>query len=261
MLIGLDKSQIDINVVSKSKEHGNVQQEIDVIVNNNGRLIIFDCKLKDVDSESDAFITHIKASHDTTQMLGGLNAQCVMIRPNRIVNDEEKLIASAWRVKILGLSECKNLFTEIGKIIQINPPEDMLAVEQLYLNDYSIKPILVPIKESERLMADDQHILRINSIQTYFQRVNCWENIGWVSIEVGSNIWIIRDVFCGIKDFNRTDKRIALVNMLTQICDNYQITISKTGISWYAIIFINNDDKRKAFNIWIDDSATNHNLL
>jgi hypothetical protein len=113
--LGLAPHQVGLNVMETNPDSGNRAQEIDVVANNGGRLVLFDCKLLDQGREGvSAFTSHVKASHDTARALGGLNAACVIVRPNRAASPDEMLLASAWNIELLDLRRCRRVFTHLG---------------------------------------------------------------------------------------------------------------------------------------------------
>lgn len=252
-LLGVPVRQIGLNVKAVNTDTGKEQQEIDVIVNKDGRLIVFDCKLLDETREQESFITHLAALQETVRMLGGLNAQSVLVRPNRVTTKDEMLIAEAWRVKLLGWQECKKLFSELGSLLGIEVPAQMQLLQDNYLDTDSPRPPFSQIPPDVEKCADifqgnDAQILDYSKVQRSYAEITNSSNTQWVAYKIIDNIW----VFSGpkpdgvAKDCIKPSMEKAISDYGTVI----GVHTSKKGNSWYSLVGINTQNE-KQFREWL----------
>ncbi|MGQ9763124.1 MAG: hypothetical protein ACUVQH_14560 [Thermogutta sp.] len=107
------------NVVINAKWSGpqdQVMQEIDIVANHRGRLLIIDCKLRSkTQGESEATVAaQIRQAAATCRQLGGLSAELLLLRPGRILSEEERTLADAFRLKTLDARKTSDFFREIA---------------------------------------------------------------------------------------------------------------------------------------------------
>lgn len=116
-LLEMGIKEVDLNA---RLEEGNGQsvQEIDVIANYRGRILIFDCKLR-VESEEgrrvEPLAVQIRQAAAIRRDIGGIGAKLLMIRPGRAFREQEKLLARELGVDILDSAATLNFFRELAR--------------------------------------------------------------------------------------------------------------------------------------------------
>ena len=97
---------------------GQLLQEIDVLANHRGRLLILDCKLRTKGEEGktvEKLTSQIRQAYTTQRQLGGLRAQSLLIRPGRLFSDEERDLATAYGLKVLDANDSLDFFRKLAE--------------------------------------------------------------------------------------------------------------------------------------------------
>lgn len=126
---GLSNTVINMELFSGE---GNKLQEIDIVSSHAGKLFIFDCKLRGEEEEGErvsSLSSQIKDAATVRRQLGGLNAVCLMLRPNRRIEDNHKTLAAYSGVTLIGRNDFSRFFQIISETIGV-PLTDNLARAQ-----------------------------------------------------------------------------------------------------------------------------------
>lgn len=95
--LGADSDDIAVSVELRDGQKG--VQEVDVVVNANGRLHVIDCKYR---AKSDIPIgTQIREAYSTRQHLGDDTAQVILLRPLQHFPDQSRALASDYGIRVL----------------------------------------------------------------------------------------------------------------------------------------------------------------
>ncbi len=97
-------------------------QEIDRVVNHAGRLVILDCKLIDEDGEEERgepITSQIRQAAHTRRDLGGLGADLVLIRPNRVLNGDQRALAEAYGLTVIDRDAGTELFRRLANCLGV----------------------------------------------------------------------------------------------------------------------------------------------
>ncbi|WP_157731582.1 hypothetical protein [Thermogutta terrifontis] len=117
VLLEMGIPQVDVNA-KLGEGNGQSVQEIDVIANYRGRILIFDCKLR-VESEEgrrvEPLAVQIRQAAAIRRDIGGIGAMLLMIRPGRAFREQEKLLARELGVDILDSAATLNFFRELAR--------------------------------------------------------------------------------------------------------------------------------------------------
>ncbi len=113
-------------------------EEIDIVANHRGQLIILDCKLRggeDDPGDEEALVLQINDAASTRRQLGGLNAQCALVRPTRKFTPDQANLAKSLGLKVWDAT--KNLLDEISTLLGVPIPTGLLDVKQALLSLHS----------------------------------------------------------------------------------------------------------------------------
>ncbi len=116
-LLELGVSNVVINA-KLSGAQGQTLQEIDIIANYHGRLLIIDCKLRTNAKKGhrgEGLTSQIRQAFTTRQELGGLGAELLLLRPGKIFSEEEESLAAAYRLKTLDARKTLDFFRQIAQ--------------------------------------------------------------------------------------------------------------------------------------------------
>lgn len=135
-LLELGVSNVVINAILSSSSR-QVLQEIDMIANYHGRLLIIDCKLRTKAEERhrvEGLTSQIRQAFTTRRELGGLGAELLLLRPGRVFSEEEESLATAYGLKTLDVSKTLDFFRQIAQFCGHTgplPPELQAAQDLL----------------------------------------------------------------------------------------------------------------------------------
>jgi len=134
VLLNLGIKQVCLNA-KLGEENGQSLQEIDVIANYRGRLLIFDCKLR-VETEEgvrvESLSSQIRQAAAIHRDIGGLGARVLMIRPGRSFKPQERLLAAALQVDVLDCHQSLDFFRKIAEFCDYpeDLPEELAAAQK-----------------------------------------------------------------------------------------------------------------------------------
>lgn len=121
-LIELGVQNLACNVLVKSAD-GKPLQELDIVCNTAGRIVVIDCKLRSEEEEQvgrvEAVTSQIRQAATTRRSFGGLAAAYVMVRPNRVFAAPERALASANNIQVIDATDCARLFSELATVCSI----------------------------------------------------------------------------------------------------------------------------------------------
>jgi hypothetical protein len=130
-------SELTRTVIRKAEvSHVQSLQEIDIVVNHAGRLVIIDCKLigeEDEEERGEPITSQIRQAAHTRRELGGLGASLVLLRPNRLLNDEEQALAEAYGLTVIDRDATTELFSRLAESVGVRelPPALRQAEEEM----------------------------------------------------------------------------------------------------------------------------------
>jgi predicted RecB family endonuclease len=115
-------------------------QEVDLVANHGGRLVVVDCKLRSPKDEERANVgkvmDQIRHAGDTRRRLGGLGAKMVLIRPNRTFDEIAQDLARNLEVKLVDQRGAPQLFSKLAEILDVDPlPAPVKAVEDMLVEE------------------------------------------------------------------------------------------------------------------------------
>jgi Holliday junction resolvase-like predicted endonuclease len=107
--------------VRRRSATGDDLQEIDIVANHGGRLAVVDCKLRSEEDEDrgevESITSQIRQAAHTRRELGGLGADLLLLRPGRPFSPAERALAEASGLSVVGASDARQLFNELGKFV------------------------------------------------------------------------------------------------------------------------------------------------
>ncbi len=135
VLLELGIQHVDLNA-KLGEGNGQSVQEIDVIANYRGRILIFDCKLRVKSEEGrrvEPLAVQIRQAAAIRRDIGGIGAKLLMIRPGRPFREQEKLLARELGVDILDRSATLNFFREVSRFCGVpgELPESLQRAQEL----------------------------------------------------------------------------------------------------------------------------------
>jgi len=118
-----------------SGKKGEKTQEIDLIANYKGRLLVFDCKLtsEGVDeSESGNITTQLRHAAQTARQIGGIGGEVVLLRPNREVSGAFLELARDLRVRVIDKRDRGCFFRRLAEFVECPVlPEVLRQVDEV----------------------------------------------------------------------------------------------------------------------------------
>lgn len=134
-LLEMGVSNLIVNLVVRS-QGGQTLQEIDVVANYHGRLMIIDCKLftdeSEQEGEVESITSQIRQAAETRSRLGGLGAKLLLLRPNHRFTADLRALANACRLEVLDQENCFELFTHLRDWLRVERlPETLSQAEQI----------------------------------------------------------------------------------------------------------------------------------
>jgi len=115
---------------------GTPLQEIDLIANHRGRLLVFDCKMRNREDHEkgkvEGITSQIRQAETTCRRLGGLGAQGVLIRPCVELGDDEQSLANAYRLQVIDLGHSRQLLRKLADFAGLRElPQKLQTCEEL----------------------------------------------------------------------------------------------------------------------------------
>lgn len=110
-------------------------EEIDLVANHGGRLLVFDCKLPGQADEAvgrtPKLTEQIRTAEATQRSLGGLDARTLLIRPDREFSASHRMLAEAYRLRVLDRAASPQLFARLAEFagVRVLPPAVQAAAD------------------------------------------------------------------------------------------------------------------------------------
>lgn len=128
--LGVEKLASNIEI---SKD-GQKTQEVDLVANHKGRLLLFDCKLRAKEEEKqghvESMIKQIQHAAHTCRNFGGLGAKMILIRPNWQLSETEHALCEANRLKIIDAKSAWMLLSELASFVGEELSENLQTFEK-----------------------------------------------------------------------------------------------------------------------------------
>lgn len=116
------------NVVLSGKDGKQYLQEIDVIANNGHKLIFIDCKLRTAEEEGrlvEKITSQIRQAVATRNEFGGLGAEMILLRPNRVFKEDERELCQLHKLKFIESSQVAELMPHLYGFCTGKEPDSM----------------------------------------------------------------------------------------------------------------------------------------
>lgn len=124
------------NAVRVSSQSGQHLQEIDLVANYLGRLLIIDCKLASADNgyrdrNVEPITAQIRQAAQTRRELGGLGARYLLLRPSTPFQEAERELAEASGLTVMDQTDCRSLFSGLRHFLGVpgDLPESLRRAE------------------------------------------------------------------------------------------------------------------------------------
>ncbi len=118
ILLELCVTNLAANMELRSAD-GQPLQEIDLVANDGGRILIIDCKLRgqadEQAEEVEGVTSQLRQAALTQRQLGGLAAETILLRPNRPFSEDERALADAYRLSIVDHLDAWELLPLLAK--------------------------------------------------------------------------------------------------------------------------------------------------
>ncbi len=141
ILKNLGIKNVTYNAV-KQLHNGFAISEIDIIANHNGSLTIIDCKMRGIADEekgkTESFFEQIRKAYQVGNELGGLGAKIILLRPNRVLSENERLLASSYRIDVIDSPKISNIVDLLASHFNISDiPQTLLNLQKIILDSQS----------------------------------------------------------------------------------------------------------------------------
>jgi len=111
------------------------KNEIDLISNVDGQVVILDLKLRDEADikagKEEKLTSQMRQASEIRRRLGGLAAKMIMVRPGLVFSESDNLLAGAYQIERIDQRDCFNLFTRLAKAFRRELPSELQKIEQL----------------------------------------------------------------------------------------------------------------------------------
>jgi hypothetical protein len=126
------------------------EQTFDVIAHAGGRLLAFDCQLRDESPEA-------SAGRDQ-RILSELRAERIVVRPGRWATETERVLAAGSGVRLLDAEACRTLFSQLGALLRRDVPAELRELERGVLRPQAARlPVFTPATPAQ-LFSDAIHV-------------------------------------------------------------------------------------------------------
>ncbi len=223
-------SQIATNV--KRSRQGRVDQEVDIVVNCNGRVHIIDCKLV---SKERPISEEYRQADATRRELGGLAAKYLFVRPNRVIPDVEKSLLRSRSLDVLDARDfcclCENLARFLGLTNLTDVARRVDAALRHWQSMHALPGFCQPRTTAGRQLSPYTSSDRKVRILEWFQelhRANGWETC---IVDLGTHYVIVAAVPDGVpRDVARQRVEVMLRRHAAGLRDvSYATYISGSG--------------------------------
>lgn len=193
IMVNLGIKNITCNAVRKTPLNKAVS-EIDIIVNHQGKLTIIDCKMRSLEDENDGKVEtlfdQIRKSHQVGSELGGLGAQVVLLRPNRILSENELMLARSYRIEVFDAPKMPTIIDGFAKFFGVvKIPTHLLNVQKIIQasqeNQFYPGMGPAPFKNDWDLQTRSTGIINLNSLLGKLQNDL---NQDWAAFELDNEI-------------------------------------------------------------------------
>jgi Holliday junction resolvase-like predicted endonuclease len=145
-------------------------QEIDLVANHGGSLVIIDCKLRSEEDEeagdAEAITSQIRQAAETRRDLGGLAASLLLLRPNRPFSTELRLLAKNCNLHVVDSSDARFLFSRLASFLKVRtlpaPLQEaeaiLQAAQRVFSRDRPEVAALVALSRSRAVVELDQYM-------------------------------------------------------------------------------------------------------
>lgn len=127
VLLELGVRNLKVNVKLQADEP---LEEIDLVANHGGRLLVFDCKLpgqaEEAVGRTPKLTEQIRTAEATQRSLGGLDARTLLIRPDREFSPSHRMLAEAYRLRVLDRPASGQLFARLAEFAAVRVLPDSL---------------------------------------------------------------------------------------------------------------------------------------
>lgn len=201
-LFPLASEQIAINAELVAFDPpGRVLEEIDAVVNTGRNLVLFDLKLRSEEEETRqniAVVDQFSKVSKACDMLGGLGAKGILVRPNWPRNEEHQQLARAFRVELWDQNAMSGLLGHVARTIGLAiPPElagavDLLREEAEHHSRFFASAPWLPRGETGMATCEEVESLPgLLDVSRYLQSQQQNGQGAWIRLHGGQAIFVV----------------------------------------------------------------------
>lgn len=174
---------------------GQPLQEVDLVANHGGRLLVLDCKIISKQGAKEKHVepltSQIRQGEATRESLGGRGAKLVLIRPGWTFTEGEQMLAAASGLDVIGPSRSWRLFTELARLAgcgALPPPLEQAEQKIRRWGEQTGAPFpFIPSRRKGRSRKDGSFELVLNLDR---QLLQMRQELGqdWDAFRVGSRV-------------------------------------------------------------------------
>jgi hypothetical protein len=154
LAMGVRNVRLDVRITWTARKEEPLA--LDVVAFRHGRIFLFDCQTVGGDRAEGVRAATQDAAR---QLLGRMEAACVVLRPTRWATGAERVMElAAPAAHLMDVDACRNLFTRLAAVLGASVPPELRALERGALRFQATRlPVLTAASSAQRL-GDAVHV-------------------------------------------------------------------------------------------------------
>lgn len=173
---------------------GQCLQEIDILANHHGRLLIVDCKLRTAAEEGsrvEGFTSQVRQADTIRRQIGGSAAKFLLLRPGRFLSEAETQLAESFHLDVLSASQSLDFFRLLARFCDVPeplPPE--LQSAQTALDAARHNGALEALGTSHWLPGATEPLRGILQVGSHLDKLMEQLRQDWIAYRIDDIVWI-----------------------------------------------------------------------
>lgn len=154
LAMGVANVRLDVRITWTARKEEPLA--LDIVAFRHGRIFLFDCQTGGEDRAEGVRATTQDAAR---QLLGRMDAACIVLRPTRWATGAERVMElAAPAAHLMDVDACRNLFSRLAIVLGTSVPAEMRALERGALRFNATRlPVLTAASSAQRL-GDAVHV-------------------------------------------------------------------------------------------------------
>jgi len=242
------------NVTTNTKvvaENGQVLQEVDIVANYRGRLLVFDCKLRAEQEEGtrvESLTSQIRQASAIRVQLGGLGCQLLLIRPSRFFSKEEAELCRALGLQFLDANETAEFFRKLASFCRYQgdlPPSLKAAQEEFDRRRQSGEQSFLTRPKWSRCFPTQPPVSVLLPLSSELNHLMRNLNQDWIAFQIDNKVWI-RGALTEKLDQDAIAQTLGKVLEPLVVVNPGHVRISKSNRTFSYVISVDKGETTKA---------------